>query len=494
VKLKLSDFFTQLILLKSFYGRLAASLQRVCKPGMGTMAVGVRDGRITFYYDPEFIDKIPYQSALFALEHEMLHVVLDHIPRYLEMLALCTSELERKKAAAIYNIAMDAAINHLNRAHPGCAEIQEFMEAEIAALYPDLPPDPRNGIVLPEKFNLPLDGHFELYLTLLMQQVEVKEIAMRLVGATTHEMWGDGTGKGEKDKDGKGQGEGAGDGKGKDGDGKPGEGGGQGSNDNRDLIFGGSTLSDMSAEELNAMAREVRENAKKILRSTVNEMGGIGRGLLPGGVEAWLEEYLREPIVPWWEIFMTRARMSRLAKFNRSITVPNRALLALSEVDTRIVASPGRVRDRAWRIFFYVDTSGSMSTDSLAIAKSELQHMLDVDDNMEIRFMQGDAATHFDEVLKTGDALPGPMIGRGGTDFDAYFIHMKQYVGDDATRPDLVIVYTDGYAPPVSHANKLPNDIPVIWLVTPHYSQHFQQGYGEIIVCDNGHNEYYKAA
>lgn len=482
MKLKLSEFFVSLILKKSFYGRLAAGLQRVSRPGLGTMAVGVRDGRATFYYDPEFIDTVPFKSALFALEHEMLHLVLDHIPRFLELLALCSTEIERKKAAAVYNIAMDAAVNGLLRGHEGFKEVQGFLDARIKAKYPDAPEDPRNGLVLPEKFDLPEDGHFELYQWMLMKKVEVIEIAVRLVGATTHELWADPESDGEKQP---------GESAGKDGQGASGGSGLKGV-DAKDMIFDGSTFSDMSPEELLSQARRVRENAKQLLRKTVKEMGGVGRGLFPAGVEEWLEAYLAEPIIPWWEIFMTRARMSRNSKFHRSISVPNRALLALSEEMPQIIAAPGRVRDKAWRIFLYVDTSGSMSTESLTIVKSELGHMLAVDESMELRYMQGDAATHLDVVLHQGDDIPGQMVGRGGTDFDAYFIHMNQYVRDDQTKPDLVVVYTDGYAPPVSIENRLPVDVPVLWLVTPQYSTHFHQDYGEVIVCDPEHNERYK--
>ncbi len=481
MKLKLSEFFVSLIIKKSFYGRLAAGLQRIAKPGLGTMAVGVRDGRATFYYDPAFIERIPFKSALFALEHEMLHLVLDHIPRYLELLALCPTELERKKAAAVYNIAMDASINGMLRNHEAFTEIQTFLIDLVKEQHPDLPPevaeDPKNGMVLPEKFDLPLDGHFELYQYLLMQKVEIKEIAVRLLGATTHDLWAD------SDQKGDGKGKNSGDGQG------DGEGQGKGAGDPKDMVFDGSTFADMSAEELLSQAHRVRESTKQTLRQTIRSMGSLSRGTLPSGVEEWLEAFLADPVVPWWEVFSTRARQSRNSKYSRSVTMPNRALLALSEEDPRIIASPGRVRDKAWRIFFYVDTSGSMGSDSLEIAKSELKHMLDVDENMEIRYMQGDAATHMDVLLHTGDEIPGQMIGRGGTDFDAYFIHMNQYTNADGKAPDLVVVYTDGYAPPVSPHNRLPPEIPVVWLVTPHHSTYFHEGYGEVIICDPEHNE-----
>jgi predicted metal-dependent peptidase len=476
VKLKLSEFFVSLILKKSFYGRLAAGLRRYARPGLGTMAVGVRDGCASFFYDPEFIEQVPFKTALFALEHEMLHLMLDHIPRFLELLAVCPTELDRTKAVAVYNIAMDAAVNNLLRNHEGIAEAQEFMLQRVRERHPDAPEDPRHGLVMPEKFDLPLDGHFELYQWLLMKNVKVIEISTQLLGPTTHELWADPDAK-EKP-----QGQGGGDGNGNS----------EGSGDGKDLIFGGSTFSDMTPEELLSQASRARENAKQLLRKTIREMGGTGRGLFPEGVEEWLEAYLADPIVPWWEVFMTRARMSRNSKFHRSVALPNRALLALSEEDPRIIAMPGRMRDKAWRIFLYVDTSGSMSTDSLEIVKSELGYMLNADENMEIRYMQGDAATHMDVVLHTGDEIPGQMVGRGGTDFDSYFIHMGQYVNDDLTKPDLVVIYTDGYAPAVSLENRLPIDIPVLWLVTPQHSTYFHDNYGEVIVCDPEHNSRYK--
>ncbi len=493
MKLKLSEFFVSLILKKSFYGRLASSIQRHAKPGLGTMAVGLRDGRAAFFYDPKFIEKVPLKAALLALEHEMLHLVLDHLPRYLELLAHCPTDVERAKAAAVYNIAMDAAINTMLRNNEGFTEIQEFLLQEVKENHPDAPEDPRNGFVLPEKFGLPLEGSFEFYQWQLMKKVEIQEIAMRLVGACTHGMWFDASdNEGAGDENQEGGGGGSEDGKGKSN--RQGQGGGSGKNGPQDMIFDGSIFKNMTADELLSQAHRARENIKETLRQTVKQMGGIGRGLFPAGVAEWLEKYLAPPIIPWWEVFATRARMSRNSKFQRSVRVPNRALLALSEENPQIIPAPGRIQDKAWRIFFYVDTSGSMSTESLEIAKSELHHMLEVDENMEIRYMQGDAITHMDVLLKTGDKLPEEVWGRGGTDFNPYFIHMNQYVGDENTTPDLVVVYTDGGAPPVEPQNRLPLDIPVIWLVTPNHSEYFHDDYGEIIRCDPSHNERYKKA
>lgn len=468
MKLNLSEFFIHLIEKKSFYGRLASSLQRVAKPGLGTMAVGIRDGRAVLFYDPAFLVDLSLNAGMFVLEHEMLHLVLDHIPRYLELLSTCPTDIERAKAAAVYNVSMDCAINNLLRDHVGFVEAEQTIIDRVKKAKPDLPEDTKAGMCLPEKFDLPMDGSFESYQYLLMRKVQVHKVSISIEGPSPHDYWT----KGDQDGEGKGKGN------------SPGQGQGDGTI--------GDPFAGQSADELLSQANRVREQIKETLRSVVRSMGGLGRGTVPGNVAEFLEDYLKEPIIPWWEIFMTRARMSRMSKFQRSVKMPNRSLLALAEEDDRIIPHPGRVRDRSWRIFVMVDTSGSMSTDSLEIMNSELNHMLAVDEGMEIRYMQGDCTVQSDVLLKHGDTISSEVHGRGGTDFTEYFKYMRKYVDDDQQSPDLVVVYTDGYAPPVAPEFRLPIDIPVLWLVTPQHSDHFHDSYGEIIVCDPTHNEHRK--
>lgn len=470
MKLKLEELFVGLITEKPFYGRLVSGLQRIARPGLKTMAVGIRSRRLTFFYDPAFLDTLSYRSALFILEHELLHLVLDHIPRNLEVLARCTSDLERRKAAHVANIAMDAAVNPLLRSNVGFAETEAATVAMMRAARAergDLSEDRRDGMVLPEKYDLPEDGTYELYQWMLASRLKDQDVG----DGPSHAIWIDDDLQGDGDGEGEGTGSPSTNGQGK-----------------GNIPSLARVSSDMLMTEAAALRDEIKEHLRKVVRA----LGSSGRGTLPGNLSEWLETYLADPIIPWWTIFATRARMSRVAKSHRSVQVQNRTLLALSEEDASIIPAPGRVRDQAWRVFLYVDTSGSMSSESLQIVKSELEHMLAVDEGMEIRYMQGDTTTQLDVVLKTGDKIPGQMEGRGGTDFDAYFLHMQQYVGVDEKTPDIVIVYTDGYAPGVQPDSRLPPEIPVVWLVTPSHSAHLEnEGYGEVIVCDPAHNKRY---
>jgi predicted metal-dependent peptidase len=444
VDLTIGQYMLWLLSARPFYGSLATSLNRVCKPGMGTMAVGVDNGKISLFYDPEFIKEIDMGAATFILEHEMLHLALDHIPRYLELLSHLPEEA-RERARPVFNVAADCAINSLLRGNRHFQAAEDFTKAHVAKVLAEKgEPPPKagdGGMCLPEKYGLKDLQSFESYQFALMQRVKVIKFNL-----TTHDLWG------------------------------------------------GDLDGDQTADSLMGDANRLREQLKRTLRQAMQHAGSTDRGLLPGGVEEFLSEYLADPVIPWYEVFVTRAKTSKAAKYKRSVTTPNRSLMALSEEAPDIIPFPGRIRDKSWRVFLMVDTSGSMSTESLEIVKSELQHMLRADEGMELRYMQGDAAVHFDVLLKPGDEIPAQMCGRGGTEFNAYFQFMGKYCLDDSSRPDIVVVYTDGYAPPVDSKYYLPQDIPVLWLVTPQHAKEMADHYpgSEVIVCDPSHNSLYK--
>lgn len=491
MNISLSDFFLHLLVQKNFYAQVANAMRRVPSPGMGTMGVGIRDGSVVLYYDPAFVEKISLKFGVYAIEHEIMHIVLDHIPRYYEFLGgLGNNDEERQKAVVVANIAMDCADNDLLRKHAyfDTAE-KEFRQMqldryppEIQALMSDVQKE-RMGMVLPEKEGLPLNKAFEFYQEALMKRVKLmsKDEVEALISmwiaqqAGAHDQWIDQAGDGEGDSEGKGD---------KDKDAK-----GESKNGKGNV----STFRKPppSAEEALGKAHQIRTQLKELLKTVIKKQEK-SQGTVPGEIAEWLAEYLADPIIPWWEVLTTRIMATKRSKPDRGIQRPNRSLLSMSEEDDSILPAIGVLRDPRYRVFFYVDTSGSMHSESLAIARAELTNLLKSDDDLEVRYMQGDAATHFDEVFHSGQELPKEAYGRGGTDFNEYFRYMWQYMGNDETAPDLVIVYTDGWAPAVDPDNRLPPETPVIWLVTKHHASQSLEGYGEIIVADPDHNDTWK--
>ena len=440
MKLDISEFLIYLLRKRGFYGQLATSLSRVPRKGLGTLAVGVYNSRIALFYDPEYIAAIDMGAAMYMLEHELLHLALDHVPRYVELLGRFAGD-DRIKAEVVMGVAADCAVNSLLRKHPNRDAAIAFQRRWILDhLEPGEALDPGDGLHTPQRYGLPDDMTFERYMEELMPRVDVIRLPF-----SDHSLW-DG---------------------------------------------GESASDDKLSESRIGLAHLLRDQIKPLLRQALAANEGAGRGLLPGSVEEFLMRYLAPPIVPWWTVFTSRAKASKLAKTQRTLAKPNRALLALSQIDDSIIAAPGRTRDRSWKVAFARDTSGSVPSDEARIAINELHHMLRVDDGMLVRSIDFDAVVQRDIVLHPGDKIPTNIVGRGGTDFDAPFAHLRQYYGNESTEPDIIIVHTDGYAPPPAQENRPPPHIPVIWLMTPQHAANFG-GLGEIIVCDPTQRRLYK--
>jgi predicted metal-dependent peptidase len=451
MKITLSEAFTYLVGEKHFYATIANALRRVSAPCFGTMGVGVQKGRVVLVYDPAFIERLSLPAFIWFLEHEMIHLVMDHIPRYHTLLSELHDPEERGRAMRVYQIAADCAANELIRSNPHFHIAQKEMRAIILDLKRATNPEAvlreNDGLILSELFGLPRGRSFEFYQLELMKaraaEIDVLDLGSiaEAVG-TNHEHW----------------------------------------LESSDAERSGAPL---TSGELKGLAEQIRAQVKHLLRKVIDDFNKE-QGLVPAEIREWLGHYLAEPIIPWWEILTTRIQASKHAKVKRGVERPNRSLLAMAEEDPEIIATIGVTRDVSFRIIFVEDTSGSMDAASLRIGLSELEHLMRVDDGVEVRFLQGDAAVTFDQVFRSGDTLPREAHGRGGTDFDAYFAYMAKFLDNDETSPDIVIVFTDGYAPVVSPELRLPPEVPVIWLLTEeHHGRHLQAtGYGEVIVCD----------
>jgi len=114
------------------------------------------------------------------------------------------------------------------------------------------------------------------------------------------------------------------------------------------------------------------------------------------------------------------------------------------------------------KVFFFVDTSGSVTGDAISEAFEEIKDAIDQIGNMTgyVLFFDAEVSDAFPfESIKDVDKMK--PIGGGGTSFDKIFEHIEQY--DEDELPAVVIIITDGCAdfPDESKAN----NIPVIWLI-----------------------------
>jgi len=497
LEISLSEAFAYLLSAKQrhFCARTVSALVRVRSPGLGTMAVGIsRDGRLCLFYDPEFIKTLTLRKLALICWHEVLHLALDHIPRYLNLLVGCPSEASKSRLRVAMNYGADFAANELIRSERG------FDNTEDAKWLYGCKADPRGGL-LPDKFGFPRNLSFEEYMALLNEKMEhtSQQIAEGLSletysipmpqGDENDPSDGQGQGQGEgEDQEGQGGGGGSGGGgQGEEEEQKSQGGGGQGPGQGQmpgqgapgpeegtpehilDQFFKGRTggahrfwegeTNHRTAEELQGLADRMHQEAKQLLTRSVREHMK-SRGTIPGGLKQIIEAFLAPPKIPWPKVLRSLCTRTQQSKPKRGLARPNRRLHGIGG----ILPFPGRTQDHKFTIYFALDTSGSMSEEDLRLGLQEVMNIVRTEPDVTLVVMYCDAHLHLTYDVTSIDDIDFNVVGRGGTDFNPPFIKVRESMRTDLP-PDILIYATDGFAPEPEPENRVP--IPVVWLVTP---------------------------
>ncbi len=110
---RLKELVARFVLKYNYWGYLFSRIRR--KPDENLPSVmGVApesDGTITLYYKPSLLANTDNKEILKIVEHEGMHILNKHIPRYLRILANETVEQRKNIKTKIWNIAADCAVN-----------------------------------------------------------------------------------------------------------------------------------------------------------------------------------------------------------------------------------------------------------------------------------------------------------------------------------------------------------------------------------------------
>lgn len=491
----------------NFYAFVINSLERVITRSIPTFGVMPHGTRYALAVNPDFQGTLSFSELVMILEHEILHIILNHAPRAWDMWKLCEDETSRRYFMLAKPIAADCAVNEILRRNHSAHVLKV------------------GSAILPEYYEMPREKTYEVYMALLMiklrkmcpnperiirkvlkklqQQIEAAGGAKpgSILAQIQAELKGDGEGESQ------GQSPGEASGKPSDGDGE--QGGGQGGdkpskqsqNDAGDNPSSGSgdapenagknpakdpqTSNERLEEQLvNDLAKAISEHLQEYLedvtdpakskhlensgRDTVREATRTykkSRGTLPSNIQELVDAFLEPPTVPWTDLFKSlvqsfeRSRpirgMRRVSKMRAALQLfLKQKMPALRQLSL----FPGTERDVKYRVVYIIDTSGSMSHDDMAAGLAQLKHVQKAASDMEILVLYVDAGVARAYHIGPDDELDLHMVGRGGTDFDPGFV----YIVENKIEVDLVCYATDGYAP----APKTKVDCPVIWLIT----------------------------
>ena len=519
----------------NFYGRVLNGCRRVSAPEMGTANVTLdrNTGKYLLVYDLEWFESLNVHEQLFIIQHEACHIILQHLPRAIWMYNNLASGSDLQLNHRLGNVAMDFAVN------------SSFLKKEMDAM------GDACRFLNPKDYEFPDKLMYEEYLAELIQKAEkVPMFSLSLSsgnsnnpsqkeesdndegsGDTSPENnneenddteTGSGGGSDEENKEEKEDNtEGEGNGEGEESDTEEGD---TGSGDNSDDTNGEEDhpefpkhlfdpkkelkfRTEAETERLvSELGKEIKEMVKNAYDQTVRR-----RGTIPAEIKSYVEELLKEPEVPWEQIFRNMLRSSIIAKMDESAVIPNYSLLPV--MGQGILPYPGLQCDTAINISIVIDTSGSINDKDFIKFVTELGGIVNCSLGIRLHIVMFDAVIQYEEflsdieveemraVLKTNKTNTHTRYGRGGTDFNPPFQCVKGVSRDEIPRaeacggnweehsfqkPDLVVFLTDGCAP-VSEDDSGPipayqPDCPVIWVICGGTSAQVHPAMGQRVV------------
>ncbi len=355
----------------NFFARILSSLQVREYTEISSMAVGLEDRHFVMLFNPEWVQKAEFEDVVATIEHEALHLVLEHIPRKMAMATMFQDPEDRKRYFRCTPFAEDMADNCM------LVKSNEWVEQN---------PD---GWVWPDdgRFELPRDKTYEHYLARLMERDEDDPEFRKF-------LMDNGPGNSPFNLI-----------------------------DNHGLWQ--QILNGLSDEEKQGMVDELKQRTKGIVKKAMDDHQRA-RGTLPGYLEQLIDKVLEPPKIPWTQLLRDRVVNAKRSKPRRSIARPNRRHIGIPG----LCAFPGRVRDPTFTVAFCIDTSGSMGDRELQIALSELQHLQRADDDITIHIIECDATVGRVYTVGPTDKLEYELTGRGGTVFDPALIKAQELKPD----------------------------------------------------------------
>jgi predicted metal-dependent peptidase len=409
------------IALAPYFGAVLRGLVRRECAGLGTLAV-TKDG--VLLWDAAFVEKVDVGELAGVLVHEVMHIVLKHHDRATALGIVAKPTADAMEDAFTANIAMDCAIN---------TELAKNVK---------LPGD----YCMPEKFGMPVNKTFEEYYALLKKQVQK-----------------------EKEKN-KGGGDSGGESEGKDGK-KPMSGSGwcgscAGHPVPGEPEDGKKSPDGRSEADMERMRKQVAED----IQSTQQ------RGTVPASLQRWAEDYLKPPKVDW------RTKLARLvrgavayksgsADFTYT-KMSRRQAGAGYGVGRPVIPAMHAPKPNTACV---IDTSGSMGTQALSAALTEVRGVLRAV-GAGVTVCICDAKVHGIKRVESIEEAAKMMAGGGGTAMTPALEAVREL----KEKVSVCIVMTDGYI-------DLPPEPPfaVIWCIIGR-NDSFTMPYGETVIVEEG--------
>lgn len=413
---KMKDLIATFVLRQNYWGYLFSTIRRRAMTGFGSiMAVAPeKNGTLSLLYDPVMVSNTSSDVILKIIEHEGMHVLNKHIPRFLKIVS-------EEPVQTVKNIKMSA----FNKAADCCVNTQADIPKDLMI----------NGkiwkLCIPERFGLP-NGRIteEYYVELLKQEVE---------------NFKNGSGRcGECDSC-------------KKNDGSPCENAEDGTGGHK---FWSEFTKDVT--DVNSMARKIDQYIQNVIKESA-KVFNKNRGNLPSHIAELIQSALDPPKVPYYQLIAKLIKANRLSKFKRSLTKVNRKRTWMFDTESGIPdisPFPGKTRDRTYNIVVEIDTSGSMSIDDIAEGLSGVKNIIENDRYCFTTVLECDCGVEKEYNVSKIRDIQFDVRGRGGTTLAPGLFRAKEL------NCDVCLVFTDGYIDNINAIDRSLLPRKIIWVIT----------------------------
>jgi len=454
--------------LNSFYGPILQQAQQQIRPDLpAPAAVSVTPlGVWQLLWNPEKLDSTPLNYQLLVLIHEAAHLSLNHLSRGLRLLRSYRETeqyyLKRKQFLVAADLAVNSlVIEHLLNRNP----LFENLSEEIPQRW-----------LFPELFDFPEKESLETYFRLLENETEEQTqllLKIRLLPPpgtcsppSPEGVLSDGNPDGDTETSSE-------------------ESYGPGEDVQVDDIL------KQPDSTISQTIRTTEQEAKHRLERC-RDITQRNRGTTPHYLQKELDYLDAEAEVDWFTVLRDYTKTVLNEKIAECVASPNVGLLHLSDYGCE--PYPGFSLDTTLSIAVLVDSSGSISTEQdYKPFLRELAGLFEAHQGLLIHYIVFDVGVH-EELLFTSEGRDDLLKHRlnvrpasGGTCFLAPFrcalgvATEKDYGAKcertsplTTTKPDLIIIMTDGYAefesPRGPYPEYLNDGVPNIWVLTKNHT------------------------
>ena len=221
------------------------------------------------------------------------------------------------------------------------------------------------------------------------------------------------------------------------------------------------------------------------INNILKEVSAKARGTIPAGVDAILQEIMKEPVIRWQDVL--KQYIGRLPiPFKKTNTRLNRRQPFRLDI-------MGKLPDNYYRIVIAIDTSGSMSDNDISMCMNEIWGIINYQKKrFDVTVITCDSKVQeVFTVKKRADFNKIHIKGRGGTAFSPVYEYLRE---NRRKYKDAVVIYfTDGYGE--SRLTVQPLNYNNIWVITQHINDlSLNKPYGRVLTMniDELHKKYKK--